>query len=226
MTTIIVGQGGASVEYPSGITLYFDEDEEIILDNYVPLGFFAGSAFPFVDVPESVWFYDGIAFAYHHGLFMGTSADMFSPNIPMTRGMLVTVLRRAASLPTSTNSGVFADVLSGEYYSDAVDWAVEQGVAIGVGGGQFSPDVNITREQLVTMLMHFARHMGIDTTINATESSFDDNSDISSWAADAVAWAQEKGIVIGKPGNIFDPQAGATRAEVAAVLTRFIGMEH
>jgi len=137
--------------------------------------------------------------------------------------MLVTVLHRAAGLPNPENTGAFTDVLSGEYFSDAADWAKEAGIASGTGGGQFSPNDNITREQLVTMIMQFAKHMGIDTTVDSAN-TFADSADISSWAADAVAWAQSVGIINGKPGNVFDPKGQATRAEVAAVLMRFIEM--
>jgi len=221
---VTVGSGGASVTYLSGITLHFDEGEEIILDAGVPLGFFATSELSLTDVPESAWYYDSIAFAYRHKLFMGTGIDTFSPDMPMTRGMLVTVLHRAAGLPNPATGGAFTDVLSGEYFSDAADWAKEVGIANGTGGGLFSPNDNITREQLVTIIAQFARHMGIDTSASGAENTFADSADISNWAADAVAWAQSVGIVSGKPGNVFDPKGQATRAEVAAVLMRFIEM--
>ena len=221
---VTVGSGGASVTYLSGITLHFDEGEEIILDAGVPLGFFATSELSLTDVPESAWYYDSIAFAYRHKLFMGTGIDTFSPDMPMTRGMLVTVLHRAAGLPNPATGGAFTDVLPGEYFSDAADWAKGVGIASGTGGGLFSPNDNITREQLVTMIAQFARHMGIDTSASGAENTFADSADISNWAADAVAWAQSVGIVSGKPGNVFDPKGQATRAEVAAVLMRFIEM--
>ena len=222
--TIIVGRSGASVKYPSGITLNFVEDEEIVLDATKPFGFHAGSAFPFIDVSEKDWFYDGAAFVYNHRLFIGTSADKFSPNVAMTRGMLVTVMHRAAGLPAPKNKGAFTDVPAGEYYSDAADWAYENSIVNGTGGGRFSPNDNITREQLVTMLRNFAKHMGIDMAIKGPQSVFADNAGISTWAADAVKWAQGRKLVVGKPGNLFDPKAGATRAEVAVILQRFIEM--
>ena len=220
--TVIVGEDGATVNFDSGISLGIKGDSVIQIDESAPLGYVVVGATPFNDVKNSDWFSDAVQFAYSHNLFAGTGTNTFSPVTPMTRGMLVTVLYHLAGDPAIGAAADFADVADGAYYADAVAWAVENKVASGVGADMFAPSQNITREQLVTMLYGYAKKIGLAEAGSAA--AFADADSISPWAAEAVAWAKASGVVAGRPGNIFDPKAPATRAEVAAILLSFVAM--
>jgi len=222
-SSVTVGDGGAEIVYPSGITLQVDEGGVIMLDETAPLGFVVVTALPFTDVAASAWYYDAVMFVYSNNLFAGTGTDTFSPSMVMTRGMLVAVLHRMVGAPEMANLDSFADVAQAAYFAAGAAWAKEAGITSGTGGGMFSPNTDITREQLVTMLMRFAEHMGLDTTVTVT-TEFADAAEISPWALDAVNWARANDIVSGKPGNTFDPKASATRAEAATVLKALIEM--
>ncbi|MDR2357322.1 MAG: S-layer homology domain-containing protein, partial [Oscillospiraceae bacterium] len=186
---------------------------------------------PFTDVSEDDWFYSDVEFAYERGLFTGTGEDTFSPGMPMTRSMLVTVLYRlAGGGEWVEDSGVFADVEPGLWYSEAIAWAAKQGIVNGVGDNLFKPDGDITRQELVTALYRYVKwaasngaHPEFETILGVTGVvPFDDSDVIADWAREAVLWAYDNGIVQGRPGNVFDPKGRATRAEVAAILRRFI----
>ena len=157
---------------------------------------------PFSDVRESDWFYGTVEFANRNGLFAGTSADTFSPNSPMTRNMLWTVLGRLDGQSFSS-SGV---------YDTARSWAIGIGITDGT-----NPNGNITREQMVTILWRFAG----SPKAGGNLSKFSDAGSVASYAADAMTWAVEKGIVAGANGALM-PQGNATRAQVAVILQRFI----
>ena len=221
--TLIVGNGGATVTYAVGLTFSFDEGEMLILDEDIPLGFIRQNA-GFNDVQSGAWYSSSVLAMQTLGLFAGTSEGIFSPNMPMTRSMFVTVLHRMAGRPAAEEINAFTDIPANAYYSVGAAWAKEIGITSGIGAGLFGPDINITREQLVTMLVSFARSLGIDTTTNKAL-TFVDADAIAPWAVDAVCWAQANGIVFGKTGNVFDPKSAASRAEVAAVLERFLEMK-
>ncbi|MDE6281140.1 MAG: S-layer homology domain-containing protein, partial [Oscillospiraceae bacterium] len=110
----------------------------------------------FYDVPATSWAADAVAFASAHELFNGTGTNQFSPNLPMSRGMLATVLHNLESNPYQPFTGVFADVNSGAWYAEGVAWAAANGIVTGYGNGQFGPNDNITREQLAVMLWRYA----------------------------------------------------------------------
>ena len=178
---------------------------------------------PFTDVFEGDWFYDDVKFVHQNGLFAGTSANTFSPQMPMTRGMVVTVLGRLAVIDIADYSGVsFDDVDTAQWYAPYVKWAAELGIVSGVGNNNYAPDANISRQDLAVILYNYAVKMGITLPETETATDFDDNSDIADYAAAAVTAMQKAGIINGKPGNLFDPTGIATRAEVAAMLHRFV----
>jgi hypothetical protein len=156
----------------------------------------------FPDVSEDDWFAETVQFVYEYGIFNGTDKG-FEPNAKLSRAMLITALARAAGVDTSGGEN---------WYDIAVAWALENGIS---DGSNLSGE--ITREQLVTMLWRFAGSPSSGGAIG-----FGDAENISDYATDAIAWAVTNGIVNGKPGDVFDPQGGATRAEVAAALHRFI----
>ena len=174
----------------------------------------------FADVKKSEWYYDAVKYVVEKGLFNGVSETDFAPNSPLTRAMLVTVLYRAEEQPEIESKKVFSDVAEGEYYSDAVIWAFENGIVSGVSETEFMPDNNITREQIAAIIYRYAKFKGLDTTV-ATEAEYADKDMISSWAGDAVAFLRSANIMTGTPENKFIPRANATRAEAAATLQRF-----
>ncbi|MDR1205150.1 MAG: S-layer homology domain-containing protein, partial [Peptococcaceae bacterium] len=178
---------------------------------------------PFTDVNTSDWFYSEIEYAYTHGLFAGTSADAFSPNTPMTRGMIVTVLARlyGADVKEYTVSG-FDDVAAGKYYTPYVEWAKQNGVVNGVGDNKFAPDAEITRQDLAVIITNYARFANKQFPVTLQYQIFADEADIAEYAKSAVQTLYCGNIIGGKPNNIFDPKGSATRAEVAAILHRFV----
>lgn len=159
-----------------------------------------------------------MAFVTEQGLFYGTSETEFSPNSTMTRGMLATVLYRAAGSPEAPELSGFTDVQPDAYYAGAVAWAAENNIAGGYGNGSFGPNDPITREQLAVLLYRYAGspeppELALD---------FTDAGRISGYAQDAMRWAVGQGILRGKEENRLDPGGTATRAEVAAVLMRYL----
>ena len=169
---------------------------------------------------RSGWYKEAVDKASALGLFAGTSDTEFSPNTPMTRAMLVTVLHNLSSKPYYGNS-YFNDVPSGSWYESAVDWAWTLGITAGTGSG-FSPSDNITREQLVTMLYHYAELIGVDSDNRASLSGFTDSDEVSSYAYDALRWAVAEGFITGMGDGTVDPKGNSTRAQVATVLTKVV----
>ena len=218
---ITIGSGGATITYPDGTSLSLPEGLEIMLDDDFPLGFFV-VGMPFVDVLLTDWFYDDVLYVFMNGMFNGTSATTFSPQMPMTRGMIVTVLGRLAGINVADYSGnSFDDVNTTMYYAPYVKWAAEKGIVNGVGNNKFAPNADISRQDLAAILYRYAEAMEIPLPEITTATTFDDGANISDYAKEAVAAMQKAGIINGKPGNVFDPQGTATRAEVAAMLHRF-----
>jgi len=188
----------------------------------VPQTEFTGS---FDDVAPGAWYYSDVMFVARNGLMNGTSVSpmLFSPSLPTTRGMIVTILYRLSESPdASTLPNPFDDVATGTWYYDAVKWAAANGVVSGYGAGKFGPADNITREQLATMLSNYAAFAGLDLPPVKEYQAFADEARISEYAKGAVEQLFMAGVIGGKPGNIFDPRGNATRAEVAAMLSRFI----
>lgn len=170
----------------------------------------------FADVPGDHWAAEAVAFASGHELFHGTGAGQFSPDQPMSRGMLAVVLHNLERNPEAAG-GSFEDVDDGQWYAQAVTWATEQGIVTGYGGGQFGPDDNITREQLAVILWRYGGQPAA-----AQNLPFSDADQASPWALTALSWAAEQGILNGKVGGILDPGGFATRGETAQMLMHFM----
>ena len=169
------------------------------------------------------WAADNILFAASRGLLSGTSDTTFSPDTGMTRGMFVTALGRLAGInPDSYQTGKFTDVKADAYYAPYVNWAAQTGIVEGVTATTFAPDTNINREQMAVIMKNYAAKLGYDLPQTLKAVTFVDNTQISSWAKDAVKSMQQAGILAGKNENKFDPKGTATRAEVATVLRRFV----
>ena len=175
----------------------------------------AGAADGFNDVSEEAWYFECVNFAAENGLMDGVGGNNFEPGGHMTRAMMATVLYRIAGTPDMTGEQAYSDVAKGSWYETGVIWASQTGVMTGYGDNVFGPNDILTREQLATVLWRYAG------SPEATETEFSDSEEISSWAVAAAAWAQENGIMEGRPGGIFDPEANTTRAEAAAVLSRY-----
>lgn len=176
---------------------------------------------PFTDVKPGDWFYDDVMFVYEKKLMMGTSSTLFSPNEAATRAMLATILWRMEGSPAPKSSAGYSDVPTGQWYSDAIAWATEKGIFEGYGNGTFGPNDPITREQLAAIFYRYASHKGYDTSAVGSLEQFSDKDKASSWALDALKWAIGSGLMNGK-GDTLDPTGTATRAEIAAMLHRFV----
>ena len=176
---------------------------------------------PFTDVSTSDWFYSDVMFVYENGLFSGTDSRSFSPNASMTRAMLVTVLYRLEGEPVGTGSSSFSDVRSGSYYEKAVAWAAANGIVTGTGSTSFSPDAKVTREQLAAILYRYAQYKKLDTDAGAKLDSFSDAGNVSGYASEALSWTVSEGLINGASGRLM-PKGDATRAQVAAILHRFV----
>lgn len=180
----------------------------------------AETPLPFLDVGESDWFHDAVAYVYANGLMSGTENDRFSPNVPTTRGMVVTILYSYAGKPEAGQSG-FLDVAPEQYYAKPVAWAAANGVVSGFDSETFGPNRVITREQMAMILYRYAETMGLDVSGRADLSRFDDESQISGYAREAVSWANFSGLITGVDSRTILPGGSATRAQVAAILRSF-----
>lgn len=175
----------------------------------------------FLDISSSYWASDAVTFVSSRELFKGTGGDAFSPEASMSRAMLVTILYRLAGTPTTQASTSFSDVSTGSWYADAANWSSQAGITIGTGDG-FSPDQQISRQSLVTMLYRYASASGMDVSSGAGLTSFKDAGDVSPFASDAMAWAVSTGILNGGTDGNLNPTGFASRAEVSAMIQRFI----
>ena len=169
------------------------------------------------------WAKDDILFAASRGLLNGTGEKVFSPNTGMTRGMFATALYRLAGSPQTAGEGsVFTDVSADAYYAGAVKWASSKGIVNGTTATTFAPDQDVTRQEMAAIMVNYAKIMGYTLPRTREAVTFTDNASIVSWAADAVKAMQMAGVLMGKDGNCFDPTGTATRAEVSAVLHRYV----
>ena len=175
---------------------------------------------PFTDLTQD-WYMDSIRYVYEHELMYGTTDTTFAPDDALTRGMFVTMLYRMEGKPEVTGSTSFTDVPAGAYYADAVAWANANGVVYGTSETAFSPDGNITREQMAAMMRRYASFKKIDVTATTDLSGYADAATISSWATADLQWAVASELLYGNNHNELQPTANATRAQAAAILQRF-----
>ena len=182
---------------------------------------FTDESLPFTDVRRSDWFYEDVAFAYENGLFAGTSDTTFSPNASMTRAMLVTVLYRLEGQPAVNGRSGFSDVQYNGYYEDAVTWAADNGIVNGTSTTTFSPNANVTREQMAAILYRYAQYKKYNTAASSSLNGFTDQASVSGYATASLEWAVAEKLVNGSAGKLM-PTGNATRAQVAAILHRFV----
>lgn len=171
----------------------------------------------FTDVDFDSWYADAVTYVSENDLMLGTAPNIFSPDGMMTRAMFATVIYRMENNPSVDKTDSFDDTEDGKWYSDAVNWASNQGIVNGYSSSVFGVNDPITREQIVTMLYRYSGTPSIENT-----QDFSDMTDVSAWALNAVKWAQSQNIIDGRPGNVFDPASNATRAECAAIIYRYL----
>ena len=177
---------------------------------------------PFADVSGSDWFYNDVRYVYEKGIMDGTGADRFSPNAPLTRAMIVTILYRMAGSPSVSGSSDFTDVAAGKWFAKAVAWAAANGIVNGYGSGLFGPNDPVTREQLAAILYRYAVYGGVTAvTLEENLGSFADTAQLSAYAIQAMNWAVGQGLINGSGSNLV-PKAQATRAQVAAIIHRYL----
>ena len=201
------------------LSLASDDGESIraLLDGSATIEIVDNSV-SFTDVSDSNWAADAVAFVASHELMKGTSDGIFDPKVPITRGMLATILRNMEYNAEAGSSADFSDVAAGRWYTEAVDWAAEKGVVTGYPDGSFRPNDAITREQLAVMLYRYAGSPEVSTD----GLSYVDADEISGYAQQAIAWATANGIMQGRGNGVLDPKGNATRAEAAQMLLNFV----
>lgn len=176
---------------------------------------------PFRDVVPGDWYYDAVAYVHQNGLMNG-SGGAFSVSAPATRGQLAAILHRMAGQPAPAAAAGFQDVAADAYYRDAVAWAAERGIVSGYAGGRFAPDRPVTREQLAAFLFRYANAQGMAAAADTGAlKDFTDRSAVSAYAVEPLSWAVEQGLVNGYADGQLNPQGQATRAQIAAILSRF-----
>lgn len=178
---------------------------------------------PFEDVEKGSWYYEAVEMMYATGLMNGTGdGDTFSPYMNMSRAMLVTVLYRMDGCPKVEFKDIFPDVPAGQWYSEAVIWAHNNGIVKGYDNGYFGTNDNVSREQIAVFLYRLAKHQNRAVAPSGDLTPFVDDEKSSDWAVEGLKWAVGAGIVQGKDGGRLDPTGSATRCEVATMLYRYI----
>ena len=177
---------------------------------------------PFTDVSEKDWFYNDAMFVYKNGLMLGTSKTLFSPHGTVTRGMMATILWRMEGSLAPKGENSFTDVEAGRWYADAITWTAENGIFAGYSKDKFGPDDPITREQLTAIFYRYADYKGYKLTVTENLDKFEDADKITDYAKMVMQWAVGNGLIKGKSENLLDPQGTATRAEISAMLHRFV----
>ena len=206
------GDGTITFIMPSGdvtITATFAESDE------------PECALPFVDVHANDWFFDPVCYVYRQGLMTGTSATTFAPDATTTRAMIVSILARQENVTSAEEAG-FTDVDENDWFATAVNWAAREGIVAGFEDESFRPNEAITREQLAAILCNYSAWKGEDTSARADLSRYSDAAEISSWATDVMRWAVAEGLISGMTADELQPQGNATRAQVAAILQRYL----
>lgn len=201
---------------------------EVAVQGLYALGAYeAAPVSSFSDVATTDWFYSAVEYVKAENLFSGTTLDLFSPDISMSRAMVMTVLYRMAGSPSSellSATGSFTDVYAGDWFESYVYWGVSRNLAAGMGDGTFAPDDAVTRQQMIVMLYAFARDsIGLSTSHSADLSAYSDRHTVASWAEEQMSWAVGQGLLNGIPDSntLIKGDSVATRSEVAMILMNF-----
>ena len=181
-----------------------------------------GMFLPFTDVTNH-WAYSAIKRVYTRGLMVGMDEKTFAPDQQLSRAMLAVILYAMAGEPAVTGEGPFTDVPAGCWYTDAIVWAAQNGIVCGFGDGTFRPNAAVTRAQAAVMLYGYAAFTGADVTARADLSAYSDAGQIPAWAMDAMRWANARRLIVGRDSSHLVPDGNTTRAEMAAILSAYIG---
>ena len=181
-----------------------------------------GMFLPFTDVTNH-WAYSAIKRVYTRGWMVGMDEKTFAPDQQLSRAMLAVILYAMAGEPAVTGESPFTDVPAGCWYTDAIVWAAQNGIVCGFGDGTFRPNEAVTRAQAAVMLYGYAAFTGADVTARADLSAYSDAGQIPAWAMDAMQWANARRLIVGRDSSHLVPDGGATRAEMAAILSAYIG---
>ena len=176
----------------------------------------------FSDILSNIWYEESVVYLYENGLMAGTSETEFSPHESANRAMVVGVLYNLVGSPEMSGTSSFGDVTADAWYADAVQWAKEDGIANGNSEDTFAPNDSITREAISIILMNYAKTQGVKVVASNAMESFNDFTEVSSWAMQSMNWAVEFGIMSGKSDNNLDPKGTASRAEVAVMIHTMI----
>lgn len=207
----------AQLQSGATYTVTLDQSSEIQLADNLTDTFQPAAGGTFTDVPATHWAAGAVEFVTSQGLLQGTGTSTFAPGQPMTRAMLVTALWREAGSPVVNYAMDFDDVAEGQWYTKAVRWAASEGIVAGTGKG-FSPDAALTRESLAAILFRYAGGQADGDSLD----SYADGAGVSAWAREAMNWAVAQGLITGKSGGRLDPGGTASRAEVSAILMRYV----
>lgn len=207
----------AQLQSGATYTVTLDQSSEIQLADNLTDTFRPAAGGTFTDVPATHWAAGAVEFVTSQGLLQGTGASTFAPEQPMTRAMLVTALWREAGSPVVNFAMEFDDVTEGQWYTEAVRWAASEGIVAGTGKG-FSPNAALTRESLAAILFRYAGGQADGGSLD----SYADGAGVSAWAREAMNWAVAQGLITGKSGGRLDPGGTASRAEVSAILMRYV----
>lgn len=207
----------AQLQSGATYTVTLDQSSEIQLADNLTDTFQPAAGGTFTDVPATHWAAGAVAFVSSQGLLQGTGASAFAPGQPMTHAMLVTALWREAGSPVVNYAMDFDDVDEDQWYTEAVRWAASEGIVTGTGKG-FSPDAALTRESLAAILFRYAGGQADADQLG----SYADGAGVSAWAREAMNWAVAQGLITGKSGGRLDPGGTASRAEVSAILMRYV----
>ena len=219
---ILAGPDDFKVASASGLKLLDLDMVNMQEASYERIGIGGADVIPFADVPETEWFHDAVAYVYNTGLMNGTGDTTFSPYDTTTRGMIVTILYRYEGSPAAGTAD-FPDVAPGQYYTDPVAWAAANGIVNGYSDThRFGPNDIITREQMAAILYRYAQYKGYDVSGRANlNATFTDAQQTSSYAVDALSWANYVGLITGVTTTTLQPGGSASRAQAAAILMRF-----
>ncbi len=176
---------------------------------------------PFEDIRAGDWYYDSIRYVYNSDLMNGIGDTVFAPDTETSRAMAVTILWRMEGSPVVQSEMRFEDVAADQWYADAVRWASSEGIVNGYSETVFGVNDIITREQMAAILCRYAAYKGHDASADTDLTAFRDAQSVSDWAADAMKWSVESGLIQGIGDDILHPLGSATRAQTATILMRF-----
>jgi len=205
------------------VVTFVPADEAIIGINgsYLTIGVVKAAESPYTDVTPYLWYYEASEYVRNNGIYHDSGADLFRGNDNATRAELVYALWVANGSPTPMTEPTFQD-LTEDWYKPAVAWAAETKIVEGFSDTEFGPQKNARREQIACVMYRYAQYMFRDTTAAADLSVYEDASLVSDWALVELQWANAEGLINGVSDTILRPQGTATRAQIAAIIMRYV----